>query len=110
MISANNYGTQTVGSQIIGGQGHTNTTNFSIQNGSADITQILEKFQEIIQKSNAPVEEKQDLTDEVNSIGRRAQKRGNEWAFRALELVAKAALPVMGEEGASLLMALLPAA
>ena len=107
-ISADNYGQQTVGSQTFGGQGHTVNTNLSIDHSSVDINDLLEKFQDIIQNSDASTEDKQDLADDVTRIKKTTSRRGLAWSLEALKLVAGAALPILGSEGASSLMALLP--
>lgn len=107
-ISANNYGQQTVGSQTFGGEGHIVNTNFSSDNGSLDINDLLKKFQEIIENSDASTEDKQDLADEVARVEKNTEKRGLKWAHKALESVVEAALPILGQEGASALMALIP--
>ncbi|AGN18133.1 hypothetical protein J433_09942 [Corynebacterium glutamicum MT] len=107
-ISANNYGQQTIGNQTLGGQGHTVTAHLSIDQSSADINHLLEAVREVIEKSDAPTEEKQDFVNEVADIEKRKSKRGREWALRSLELLVNSALPILGAESASALMELIP--
>lgn len=107
-VSANNYGNQTIGNQSFGGSGHTLNADFSSQTSPEDIAQVVEQFRAALHGASGAAEEKQDLVGEVNDIEKRLPKRGPSWALQALQLVATAALPVIGQESASALMALLP--
>lgn len=87
---------------------HTLNADLSSRTSPEDIAQIVEQFRETIQGAADPAGDKQDLVDEINDTEKRTPKRVIHWVVKAIKLVATSALPVIGKEGASTLMAFLP--
>lgn len=105
-ISADNYGNQTIGNQAVGGQVHTMNAEVSMGLSVDDITQALEEFRATVQTADISDEDKEELTEEASNIEKKLPKRGVNWALQGIQALATAALPVLGEEGASILLGL----
>lgn len=105
-ISADNYGSQTIGNQAVGSQVRAMNAEVAAGLSIDDIAQVLEEFRATVQAADISDEDKEELTEEVSSIEKKLPKRGVNWALQGIQALATAALPVIGEEGASILLGL----
>lgn len=103
-VSADNYGTQHIGNQAIGGQGHSMTAHIGSEVSVEDILAALSQFRNHVEDADLPADEKQDLLEEIGAIESRGPRRGPEWVRAQLNALSSAVAGTLGSESAGLLV------
>lgn len=109
-ISSDNYGTMTVGNQVLGGQGHTNTATVNVTEGltlgeALDALRVL-RDDVAVAAGNADQEELDDVLDDIDGMLRKGAKRGIDWLRSALAVASSQIATVAGQEFANRALAI----
>lgn len=97
-ISANNYGTTTIGNQVVGGQGHTVT---SYQQSGITLSEALEAIERLraqVAATHADRDDLDDVLEDIDGVLAKGTKRGLAWIKAALQPVAAQIMSVCGKE------------
>lgn len=109
-ISSDNYGTMTVGNQVLGGQGHTNTATVNVTAGMT-LDEALEALRVLREDMagavvDADEEDFDDVLDDIDGILRKGAKRGMDWLRSALAVASTQIATVAGQEFADRALAI----
>ncbi|MER2087932.1 hypothetical protein [Rhodococcus sp. (in: high G+C Gram-positive bacteria)] len=109
-ISSDNYGTMTVGNQVLGGQGHTNIATVNITAGMT-LNEALEALRVLREDMagavvDADQEDLDDVLDDIDGILRKGAKRGMDWLRSTLAVASTQIATVAGQEFADRALAI----
>lgn len=97
-ISADNYGTMTVGNQVLGGQGHTVTANVTQGVALEEALEAIGRLRDAVASADADPAEREEVLDDIDGLLRKGTKRGLAWLKTALIPVANHLASVYGQE------------
>lgn len=105
-ISSHNFGTQHIGAQTLGGQGHTITGSVTSGVSMAEALNGLEAFITSLDTAEASDTDVANLREDAEHIRSRAERRGLPWVLDQIKALINAGTPVLGREGTQMLLQL----
>ena len=97
-VSADNYGTMTVGNQVIGGQGHTVTANLT-QGSSLDevLAAIRQLRSDVASAEDVDPSEREETLDDIDDLLAKGPRRGLAWIKATLLAVGTQLASAFGQ-------------
>ncbi|MGY2119167.1 hypothetical protein ACW9HR_35190 [Nocardia gipuzkoensis] len=98
-VSNDNYGTLTVGNQVIGGQGHTVTANVTQGASLEDVLKAVDQLRSDVEAApGIDDDDRNELLEEIDALTAKAPRRGLDWLKAALVALGAQLVPVVGQE------------
>ncbi|QSE77690.1 hypothetical protein [Rhodococcus koreensis] len=97
-ISANNYGSTTIGNQVVGGQSHAITANMASGLSLSEALEAIEQLRARVASAPVDKDDLDDVLEDIDGVLAKGAKRGLAWLRDALQPVATQIASVCGQE------------